>query len=247
MMEERLDRIADNTRPKQSFNLVVSNNTNPVITTFTSPLMLNPKYNYEIALLSLDTYYTFPNINEDNNAFRYKKGDSAWKDIKLPIGCYEIAGIREETFRQVGNETDIVFTSNRNTLKCMIHIEKGYVVDFGVKNSIASVLGFKEEQYSAGYHSGEYLVNILQVNSILVHVDIAKNSYIKGEISPVVYNFFPNVSPGVKIIQIPKNLVYLPITSNYIYSMKVWLTDQNNRILDLQGEQLTIRFHMREC
>ena len=73
-MEERLDRIADNTRPKQSFNLVVSNNTNPVITTFTSPLMLNPKYNYEIALLSLDTYYTFPDIIEDNNAFRYKKG-----------------------------------------------------------------------------------------------------------------------------------------------------------------------------
>ena len=97
-----------------------------------------------------------------------KKGDSEWKDVKLPIGCYKIAGIREETFRQVGNETDIVFTSNRNTLKCMIHIEKGYVVDFGVKNSISSVLGFKEEQYSASCYSGEYLKNIPQVNSIQV-------------------------------------------------------------------------------
>ncbi len=69
---------------------------------------------------------TFPNINQKNNIFRYKKDDSAWKEVKLPIGSYEIAGIREETFRQVGKKTDIVFTSNRNMLKCTVYIEKGY-------------------------------------------------------------------------------------------------------------------------
>ena len=129
----------------------------------------------------------------------------------------------------------------------MLIIEKGYTIDFNVLHSLAVLLGFEKKQYSSGRHSSEHVVNILRINSILVHTDIVTNSYIKGVMSPVVYNFFPDISPGVKIISAPKNLVYLPITLNTIYYMKTWLTDQDHRPLDLRGEELTIRFHFREC
>ena len=246
-MEVHLERIADNTRAKASMNIVVSGNTNSITTTYNPPIVLDPKRKYEIALTNLDTYYSFPNIDDTNNVFRYKKDKGQWKDIKIPIGCYEIKAIREEVHRQLGNEEDILIKANLNTLKCMLIIEKGYTIDFNVPHSLAMVLGFEKKQYSSGRHSSEHVVNILRINSILVHTDIVTNSYIKGVMTPVVYTFFPDVSPGVKIISAPKNLVYLPITLNTIYYMKTWLTDQDHRPLDLRGEELTIRFHFREC
>ena len=58
--------------------------------------------------------------------------------------------------------------------------------------------------------------------------------------------FFPNVAPGYKIIETPANLVYLPTTLDAIYSMEITLTDQNGPQLNLRGENISIRFHVRE-
>ena len=64
--------------------------------------------------------------------------------------------------------------------------------------------------------------------------------------APVVYNFFPNAAPGQKILVAPDNLIYLPVTVDVISTLLVWLTDQNGELLDLRGDELTIRFHLRE-
>ena len=56
--------------------------------------------------------------------------------------------------------------------------------------------------------------------------------------------FFPKVSPGYKIIESPINLVYLPITLDIIVRLEVSITDQDNHLLNLRNEKLTIRFHI---
>ena len=81
--------------------------------------------------------------------------------------------------------------------------------------------------------------------SILVHCNI-HSSYMRGIQAPVVYNFFPNSAPGQKIIEAPSNLIYLPVTVDAISTLSMWLTDQHGKPLDLGGEVLTIRFHLRE-
>ena len=43
------------------------------------------------------------------------------------------------------------------------------------------------------------------------------------------------------------NLVYLPITLDTIDILKVSITDQNDYLLNLRNEKLTIRFHIREA
>ena len=48
---------------------------------------------------------------------------------------------------------------------------------------------------------------------------------------PTIYSFIPDVAPGDKIIENPHNLLYLPITSNAIHSISIWLTDQNGNEL----------------
>ena len=84
------------------------------------------------------------------------------------------------------------------------------------------------------------------VNSILVHCRIIHSSYMRGTQAPVAYNFFPNAAPRQKILESTHNLIYLPVTVDVISTLSVWSTDQHGKLLDLRGEELTIRFHLRE-
>ena len=72
-------------------------------------------------------------------------------------------------------------------------------VSFDVPNSLASVRSFKQDiAYGVGRHASEKLVNIMSVNSILVHCNVIHSSYMRGQQAPVVYNFCPNAAPGQK-------------------------------------------------
>ena len=119
-------------------------------------------------------------------------------------------------------------------------------VDFSRYNSINSLLGFDSKLYTPGFNESENMVNILTINSILVTIDIISGSYVNGSTQPTIYSFFPDVSPGYKIIENPHNLVYLPITAYTIHIITIWLTDQNGNELNLRGENLSMRFHLRE-
>ena len=90
------------------------------------------------------------------------------------------------------------------------------------------------------------MVNILTINSILVNIDIISGSDVNGSSQPTIYSFCPDVSPGYKIIGNPHNLLYLPITADTIHSITIWLRDQNGNELNLRGENLSIRFHLRD-
>ena len=67
----------------------------------------------------------------------------------------------------------------------------------------------------------------------------------RGTQAPVAYNFFPNTAPVQKILEAPHNLIYLTVTVDVISTLSVWLTGQHGELLDLRGEELTIRFHLR--
>jgi len=67
MEEELLKEIAKNTSSKQSFQFIVSSNKTSFITSFSPPLQLESDKHYEIALVNLETYYSFPNVHKENN------------------------------------------------------------------------------------------------------------------------------------------------------------------------------------
>ena len=59
-------------------------------------------------------------------------------------------------------------------------------------------------------------------------------------------NFLDSCS-GEKIIEKPVEYIYLPVSSDVIRHMSVWLTDQDQKPLNLREENLTIKFHLRSC
>ena len=66
-----LEKIAENTSHKTSFQIVVSGNESSFNTMFRPNIELAKDRVYEIALVNLETYNSFPNIDETNNIFVY--------------------------------------------------------------------------------------------------------------------------------------------------------------------------------
>jgi len=133
-----------------------------------------------------------------------------------------------------------------STLKSVLEISNDFQVDFRVQNSISSVLGFQNQVFKEGAHESESVVNILSMNSILMNVDVIEGSYVNGRTQNTIYSFFPDVEPGYKIVENLRNLVYLPVILDKINKMETVVTDQNGKQLNLRGENLTIRFHLKE-
>ena len=121
------------------------------------------------------------------------------------------------------------------------------MIDFGIKNSIGSTLGFTNEKLSHGIHQSPNIIDIEKVNSILVHCDIVTGSYVNENRSNVIYNFTQKVGPGYKVIEEPRTLIFLPVVNqSEIESIRLRLTDQNNKLIDLMGEKITIDILIRE-
>ena len=59
------------TKPKDSFTLVVSDNSVNIQTTFSRPLNLHANHDYELAMVNLELYYSFANIRKGNNSFKW--------------------------------------------------------------------------------------------------------------------------------------------------------------------------------
>ena len=79
-----------------------------------------------------------------------------------------------------------------------------------------------------------------------MNVDVIGGVYVNGRMQNTIYSFFPNVSPAYKMVEIPRNLVYLPEILDKINKMETVVTDQHRKQLNLRGENLTIRYHLRE-
>ena len=257
MEVELLEQIVKNTTHKTSFQIILSNDKSNFNTRFNPKLELDKDKVYEIALVNLETYYSFPNIDETNNIFVYSPDNgNSWVKIKIPEGSYEIDDLNNTIqhemekrghFDEINEDYYINIAPNTNTLKSVLILEKGYQVDFNHQNSLAKILGFTGAKYTEGFHESENVVDILRINSILVNIDIISGSYVNGKTKNTIYSFFPDVSPGYKIIESPVNLVYLPIILDTIDSLNVTITDQDYHLLNLRNEKLTIRFHIREA
>ena len=253
---DSIDKLVEIVEPGPHNLIVMTGKGSKLRTIFNPPLEYNfSSIGYEMSLIRLETYFSFPNITENkNNAVNITINDKLY-EIKIPTGCYDIESINTVLQKQLfskGGQTKteqyVILSANNNTLKCVLEIkDKKTMVDFGVDNSLRTVLGFEAKKYSnIGSYESENIVNILNVNSILIHCDIIEGSRVNGKIAPVIYSFFPDVSPGEKIVAEPKHLIYIPLTIDIIPSMTSWVTDQSGASIDLRGEELTLTFHVRK-
>ena len=130
------------TKPKDSFTLVVSDSIANIQTTFNPPLYLQANRNCELA-----GNYSFANIREVNNSFKWSADDGkTWTILHILTGCYELKAINAE-FIPIRGNSNITILPNVDALQCMLTVIGAKCkVSFHVPNSPASVLGFKQSR-----------------------------------------------------------------------------------------------------
>ena len=119
-----------------SFTFDVHGRTSEISTSFNPFIQLEG--NHEMALINLETYYSFPNIDVDNNVFRYAEVSDdvedrnvRWEKIEIPVGAYDIIDmyeiiklkLKENNHCDDVNDTyPIIFEINFNTSQCIVLI-----------------------------------------------------------------------------------------------------------------------------
>ena len=252
MSEEYIQQIAYNTRPKTGFDITMSGKSTTLTNDFSPEI--NLQGNWGIALMNISTYNTIANVTSSNNKFKYFNG-ATWKTLTIGVGSYELTDLSNEVIRlmKVNNDYDTAndkpylwFEPNLSRLTTELHLENGYKVDFNIPNSIGNILGFNKTIVDKNYNESPNPINIINVNSILIHCDLVQSSYYNGKPSNIIYSFPINSDPGYRMISEPLVQRMHKIIPEKISKMRVWLTDDNNNPLDLRGELVTINLRFQE-
>lgn len=225
-----------------SITLTLNGNSSILNANYFPPIALEE--DYECSLIDFHTYNSIPNVDEDNNLFHI--GDNI---IEIPIGSYEledIADYLESEYEHLTNGAkSIKIEANNNTMRVEITTSHDSIY-FNKKRTIGKLMGFNKKTLNGGSnYLSELPVNILKVNTIRIDCNIAVGSYINGERAHTIHEFGINVSPGYKMDEIPRNLIYLPLNTKEISSIAVTIVDQNSELINFRGENITLRLHLR--
>lgn len=50
---------------------------------------------------------------------------------------------------------------------------------------------------------------------------------------------------GYKIVEVPANVIYLPVNAKRLSSITLKITDQEGNLVNFRGETITIRLHLK--
>lgn len=224
-----------------SITLALSGNSSVLSASYFPPIELNGEY--ECCLVDFHTYNSIPNIDKDNNLFHI--GETV---IEIPIGSYEVEDIIDyitQSYKRDNKGKNIEIKANNKTLQIEIFSSHDKIF-FTEAHSIGRLFGFDKRILESNIiHKSNLPVNILRVNVIQIKSNITTGSYLNNSPAHNIHEFGIKVSPGYKIQEIPSNLIYMKVNVNEISSLKVWIVDQEDRLINFRGEEITLRLHLR--
>jgi len=233
---------------------------------FFPEIVFDPDENYECGLLDFTTYNSIPNIIRGQNShfgFKYKIEEkkkvngketinvvTKAESIAFDTGSYEVEDILKNLKFLLGGHR-ISFTFDVCAGSSKVRIAFGSDIEW-IGGTLLNVIGFKKElpfKFTKGLlYTSDTIVRITDIDLIRVECDIVTNSYINGQNCRSLYAFSHcKVKPGFKFIEVPQHVIYLPITEKRLRSIQISIVDQDGRLIDFRGEQISCRIHIRKA
>lgn len=226
-----------------SLTLTLSGSSSILTSEYFPPIEL--PQDYVCGLVDFQTYNSIPNVEENkNNLFHI--GDEIFM---LSTGSYEIDDIARTLEGKLAGlkKKDpylLALHANNNTLKSEIFSNE--TVYFDKDGTIGSLLGFSKRVLKPyKLHESDLPVNIIKVNAIIVECNIITGSFINGDKVHTLHEFSPQVGPGYKIMEVPWNVIYLPLNTRRISSITLKLIDQDGDLINFREETITARLHLK--
>lgn len=225
-----------------ALTLTLSGNTSILNVDYFPPIELSKNYEYVCGLVDFQTYNSIPNVDNSNNLFHI--GDET---IEIPIGSYEIDDIANYIASDLRNrkkDYQVSIWANNNTLKSMISSNVSIYLD--KERSIGSLLGFSQRKLPENeLHMSDLNINIIKVNAIRIECNIVTGAYINNVHAHTIHEFSTVVGPGYKIVEVPRNVIYLPVNVKQITSVTLKIVDQDDDLINFRGETITARLHLK--
>lgn len=231
---------------------ILNQNSDDFTIDFSSPLKVIDGI-HEIGLIKCNLWYSFFNVSNDynNRVIQYTNNTAQTRTVTFPEGNYTINQLNDylnASMINFGDTASIIIEPNYSTLKVKITILNGYSLDLTTSN-FNLLLGWNSGIYNFnGSLDGQNPANINRdINSLLIHCDILGSSFKNGVLSDILFSFVPNVPPGSNIEIEPQHLIYLPlIIPDYIRKIRMYITDQLGRRVNLNQQPVTYLLHLRK-
>ena len=232
-----------------SKTLIVSGKSSEIKVKYFPPIELNgDASDWEIGMLNFETYHAISNVSENEPVVKIISKDDPRegkvKDIFISSGFYEIHELEKIINEKITPEK-IELTIDTPSLKCRVKTSCNLILSSQVKK----ILGFSEDlfilQKNQTYLS-DISINISSINIINLDCSIASGSYVNDLKSHIIHSFFPSVPHGYKIIEVPTNVIYFPLTSSLIDTLVIRVEDQEGNLIDFGNETITVRLHLRK-
>ena len=220
---------------------------------FNPALEFDKNRDYYLALDSITMAYSWYNVSSDynNNKLSYSQDSGkTWHSVSLPNGNYsydELSSYLQREITSNGHTEDGVSIKFVPSLfKVLLTMKSGFQVDLR-NGDFGKLIGFEKQIYTAsGY--GPKLPDITRsVDNVFIHTDIISDSVVSSNQSDVVYRFSVDNLPLSYPFHIePRRALFNKINTNSIKDLRIYITDEFNRPLNLNNIPISLILIVKE-
>lgn len=232
---------------------------------FPNPIQLG-SIGYEVCLSKLSTWFSA--VNLVSRTLKWSSdGGSTYTTISIPTGNYTVEDVNlllaKSQYDGAVTDSDPTgilygiilqpnYNTNRaeflidNTILSGVHTFQVDLSDGGDPTNIRTFLGFPSAVVTATVSGTTTAEVTAGADEWQVRCDLHANSYADGVTSDVIYQFIPAVPPSASIREEPVHRTWFQVNKSTIYSVRIKLTDQSGRKIDLNGEDSVFTFLIRK-
>ena len=189
---------------------------------------------------------------EDDVKLVLDEYNSSFITYELEPGIYSYRVISEALFNffkleYPSSDSEILIKLDEITRKNKLVVNSGIIaIRFDEKSFFSTILGF-----TAGWdykHYNQYLsqniVNLGITKKIHLKCDAIDGSVVNGVRQPILHSFVLDKPCGYKVFCETETIHYKKINKSVLNTMTFYLEDDNNKLVDFNGETLTFTLKM---
>ena len=189
---------------------------------------------------------------EDDIKLVLDEYNSSFITYELDPGIYTSKDISEALFNILqsdcpGDCNVIVIEYDDIKVKTKLDVKAGVIaIRFDEKSFFSTILGFTSGWDYKHYNKyiSQKIVNLSNTNKIHLKCDVIDGSVVNGIRNPILFSFVLDKKPGYKVFSEPETIHYKKINKYVLNTITFHLEDDNNKVVDFNGETLTFTLQM---
>ena len=194
----------------------------------------------EIDLVEHDIKLVLDEYNSSFVTYKLDPGIYIYKDIAVALYY-----ILQSEYPQSNSE--ILIRLDDISRKTKLVVRSGIIaIRFDEKSFFCTILGFIPGWDYKHYNQylSQKIVNLNNTNKIHLKCDCIDGSIQDGVRQPILFSFVSDKPSGYKIFCQPETIHYKKINKSVLNTITFYLEDDNNKVVDFNGETLTFTLQL---